>query len=292
MVSQAIRWGLFDGHVCRQIQRNSVMLKQRIITAVIAALVLLAILFAIPSQITRGVIATLFIIGAWEWSGFLNAGESGRYAFVALIATMIVSVLLGLGQVDNPEPVFQLALVWWVLAFIWTFFFPTPIAKPVAWLCGILVIVPAFVAIDWLYQISPWTLLFMLLIVWVANICAYFAGKTFGRIKLAVNISPGKTWEGAIGGLAAVALVVALESVWLDFPMTSVLPLALAVSVISVVGDLTVSMFKRSTGVKDSGTLFPGHGGFLDRADGIMAAAPVFSLGMVWLGPSILGLPA
>ena len=131
------------------------MLKQRIITAVIAALVLLAILFAIPSQITRGVIATLFIIGAWEWSGFLKAGDSGRYAFVALIATMIVSVLLGLGQVSNPEPVFQLALVWWVLAFIWTFFFPTPIAKPVAWLCGILVIVPAFVAIDWLYQISP-----------------------------------------------------------------------------------------------------------------------------------------
>lgn len=268
------------------------MLKQRIVTAVIAALVLLAILFVIPSQIARGVIAILFIIGAWEWSGFLRAEMSGRYLFVALIATMIVSVLLGLGQVSNPEPVFQLALVWWVLAFIWTFFFPTPIAKPIAWLCGILVIVPAFVAIDWLYQISPWTLLFMLLIVWVADIGAYFAGKTFGRVKLAVNISPGKTWEGAIGGLAAVTLVVALEGVWLDFPMSSVLPMAIAVSVISVVGDLTVSIFKRTAGVKDSGSLFPGHGGFLDRADGIMAAAPVFSLGLIWLGPSILGIPA
>ena len=85
------------------------MLKQRIVTAVIAALVLLAILFVIPSQIARGVIAILFIIGAWEWSGFLRAEMSGRYLFVALIATMIVSVLLGLGQVSNPEPVFQLA---------------------------------------------------------------------------------------------------------------------------------------------------------------------------------------
>jgi phosphatidate cytidylyltransferase len=249
------------------------MLRQRIITAVIAALVLLAIVFVIPMQIARGVIAILFIIGAWEWSGFLRAEMSGRYLFVALIATMIVSVLLGFGQVTNPEPVFQLALAWWVAAFFWIFFFPTPIAKPVAWMCGILVIVPAFVAIDWLYQINPWTLLFMLLIVWVADIGAYFAGKTFGRIKLAVNISPGKT-------------------VWLDFPMSSVLPLALAVSVISVVGDLTVSIFKRTAGVKDSGTLFPGHGGFLDRADGIMAAAPVFSLGLIWLGPSILGIPA
>jgi phosphatidate cytidylyltransferase len=268
------------------------MLKQRIITAVVAALVLLAVLFAIPTYLARGIIATLLIIGAWEWSGFLRAATSGRYLFVALVAAMIGSVLLGLGQVSSTGSVFQLALAWWVLAFVWIFFFPTPIAKPIAWLCGVLVIVPAFVALDWLYRISPWTLVFMLLIVWVADIGAYFAGKAFGRVKLAVRISPGKTWEGAIGGLAAVTLLVALESVWLDFPMSSVLPLALAVAVISVVGDLTVSMFKRTAGVKDSGALFPGHGGLLDRADGIMAAAPVFSLGLIWLDPSILGLPA
>jgi len=268
------------------------MLKQRIITAVIAALALFAVLFAVPTMIARSVIALLLIIGAWEWSGFLSADKSGRYVFTALIAIMIIPLLLGLGQSVNPEPVFQLALVWWVLAFVWTFFYPTPIAKPIAWLCGILVIVPAFVALDWLYQISPWTLLFMLLIVWVADIGAYFAGKAFGRVKLAINISPGKTWEGVIGGLAAVTMVIAVESVWLDFPVASVLPLAIAVAVISVVGDLTVSMFKRKSGVKDSGTLFPGHGGFLDRADGITAAAPVFSLGLIWLGPSILGLPA
>jgi len=268
------------------------MLRQRIVTAVIAALVLLAVLFAIPTQLARGVIAALLMVGAWEWSGFLRTTSSGRILFVAVVAAMMVSVLLGLVQVSTSGSIFQLALVWWVLAFIWIFFFPTPIAKPIAWLSGVLAIVPAFVALDWLFRISPWTLLFMLLIVWVADIGAYFAGKAFGRVKLAARISPGKTWEGVIGGLVAVTLLVAPESVWLDFPMSSVLPLAIATAVISVVGDLTVSMFKRTAGVKDSGALFPGHGGLLDRADGIMAAAPVFALGLVWLDPSILGLPA
>jgi len=267
------------------------MLKQRIITAVFAALTLFAILFALPPQVARGIIACLLIIGAWEWSGFLNAGKTGRYVFVVVTASMIISVYLGLLQTGNVKMIFQLALLWWVLAFIWTFFFPTSISKPVAWLCGILVIVPAYVAIDWLYQISPWTLLFMLLIVWLADIGAYFAGKTFGRVKLAPAISPGKTWEGVIGGLVAVVALIAIESIWLDFPFLSIIPLALAVAVISVIGDLTVSMFKRTAGVKDSGRLFPGHGGFLDRADAITAAAPVFSLGLIWLGPSILGLP-
>jgi phosphatidate cytidylyltransferase len=267
------------------------MLKQRIITAVVAALTLFVILFALPVPVARGVIACLLIVGAWEWSGFLNAEMPGRYAFVVVTAGMIASVYLGLVPAGDVKMIFQLALAWWVLAFIWTFFFPTPIAKTVAWLCGILVIVPAYVALDWLYQISPWTLLFMLLIVWLADIGAYFAGKTFGRVKLAPHISPGKTWEGAIGGLLAVIALIGIESLWLDFPVSSIIPLAIAVAVISVIGDLTVSMFKRTAGVKDSGTLFPGHGGLLDRADAIMAAAPVFSLGLIWFDPSILGLP-
>jgi len=266
------------------------MLQQRIVTAIIAALLLLAVLFALPAQAARVVIAIMMLIGAWEWSGFLGVNRAGRYAFVLLIVSMFVPAILWLNAIGDIEIVFRIALAWWILAFVWTFFYPTPIAKPVAWLSGILTIVPAFVALDWLYQNGAMTLLFMLVIVLAADIGAYFAGKAFGRVKLAPNISPGKTWEGAIGGLLLVSVVVSVESTILNFPLLSVLPLCLAVAVISVVGDLTVSMFKRNSSVKDSGTLFPGHGGFLDRADSIMAAAPVFSLGAIWLGPVLAGL--
>ena len=266
------------------------MLKTRILTAVVAGLILLAVLFVLPELLARAIIACLLLIGAWEWSGFFGAGNGSRYAFVALVAAMIVPAFMWLQEIGDFEAIFQIALVWWVLAFVWTFFYPTSIAKPVAWLCGLLVIVPAFIALDWLFRLGVWNLLFMLAIVWIADIGAYFAGKAFGRVKLAVAISPGKTWEGVIGGLAAVTLLIGIESALLDFPMLEVLPLGLAVAVISVIGDLTVSMFKRSAGVKDSGMLFPGHGGLLDRADGIMAAAPVFALGMIWLNPGMLGI--
>ena len=107
---------------------------------------------------------------------------------------------------------------------------------------------------------------------------------------LAPSISPGKTWEGVVGGLVLVAVLTVVGNHWLDADLRVLVPFCVGVAGISIVGDLTVSMFKRDTGVKDSGTLFPGHGGFLDRADSITAAAPLFSLGISWLDPSILGL--
>lgn len=268
------------------------MLRVRIITAIFASLALLAVILLLPPLLARAVLAILLLIGAWEWSGFLGAWRMERYAFVALIAAIIVSAFLWIGALSDHETVFQVALAWWVFAFSWTFFYPTPIAKPVAWFCGVLVLVPAYIALDWLYQAGAGILLFMLSIVVVADIGAYFSGKAFGRVKLAAQISPGKTWEGAIGGLVAVILLIAVLSRWFEFPLATVLPLGIAVAIISVVGDLTVSMFKRTAGVKDSGTLFPGHGGFLDRADSIMAAAPVFSLGIIWLDPVVLGMGA
>lgn len=268
------------------------MLRTRIITAVFAALALLSVLLLLPPLMARGVLAILLLIGAWEWSGFLSTNATERYAFVALIAFGMLSIFLWPGSDSEYESVFQVTLAWWMLAFIWTFFYPTPIAKPVTWFCGVLVIVPAYIALDWLYQTGVGVLLFMLAIVVIADVGAYFSGKVFGRVKLAEKISPGKTWEGAIGGLVAVALLITAASHFFEFPLASVLPLGIAVAIISVVGDLTVSMFKRAAGVKDSGTLFPGHGGFLDRADSIMAAAPVFSLGIIWLDPMILGMGA
>jgi phosphatidate cytidylyltransferase len=268
------------------------MIRQRLITAVLAGILLLALLFAVPPTVARPVIAALLILAGWEWSAFLDTGSRGRYGFVALIAALILPVLVWPEAVSNRTAVFVIAVAWWCVTLVWTFFYPTAIARPVAWLGGILVIVPAYVALDWLYQLGPTLLLFMLGIVLAADIGAFFVGRGFGKVKLAKQISPGKTWEGLIGGLLAVAVLTVVESRVLGLPLVPVLALSLAVAMISVIGDLTVSMFKRNAGLKDSGTLFPGHGGFLDRADSITAAAPLFCLGLSWLKPSLLGLPS
>jgi phosphatidate cytidylyltransferase len=152
------------------------------------------------------------------------------------------------------------------------------------WFCGTLVLVPLFVALIALYRNDPALLLFALLIVWAADIGAYFAGKQFGQVKLAPHISPGKTWEGVIGGLLLVVLLSFAGAAWIDIERTVLIPFCLAVACVSIVGDLTVSMFKRNAGLKDSGTLFPGHGGVLDRIDSVAAAAPLFALGVSWMG--------
>ena len=176
------------------------------------------------------------------------------------------------------------ACAWWVVAFLWTLRFPTPIPPAVRWICGLLVIVPLFVALYTLLRLGVEYLIAVLLIVWFADGGAYFAGKAFGRVKLAPAISPGKTWEGVVGGLALVAALAVVVGLWQRLDIAVLLPFFLAVAAISIVGDLTVSMFKRTAGVKDSGALFPGHGGVLDRVDSVAAASPLFALGLKALG--------
>jgi len=259
------------------------MLRIRIITAIISLLILGAVLFVLPPEVAALVIAFLVLAGAWEWSGFLGlSSDSSRWLFVALIGGLMATVALLVPE--RSELVLQIACVWWFIAFIWTFFFPTPIPVAIRWLAGALVLVPLFVALLFLYRVSPHILLFALLIVWVADIGAYFAGKQFGRVKLAPSISPGKTWEGVFGGLIMVAILTAVWTHFTAMELAVMLPFCLAVGALSVVGDLTVSMFKRTAGIKDSGKLFPGHGGVLDRVDSVSAAAPLFSLGLSWLG--------
>ncbi|MBT8099662.1 MAG: phosphatidate cytidylyltransferase [Gammaproteobacteria bacterium] len=260
-------------------------MKQRIITAVFALVGVFALLFLLPPIVTRLALAALLLLGAWEWSGFLSSrSPQGRWTFVALVALLLLAV----GTVLAPyQPTLLLiALVWWMLALVWTFFFPTPIPVWLRWLAGLLVLVPLYAALMQLFILDPKLLLFALLVVWVADIGAYFAGRFLGRVKLAPKISPGKTWEGAIGGLLAVLLLTLLSGSWLPIALPILLPFVLAVACLSIVGDLTVSMFKRSAGLKDSGTLFPGHGGVLDRIDSVSAAAPLFALGLTWMGLS------
>ena len=171
-------------------------------------------------------------------------------------------IFLGTGAAA--EQLLRISIAWWLAALVWTFFFPTPI--PTA--CAGWRIARAGAAVcraGALYRRRAGVLVFALLIVWVADMGAYFAGKQFGRVKLAPAISPGKTWEGVIGGIVPWRCWRSLSRA--HGPIAHgpwFVPFCLAVAALSIVGDLTVSMFKRTAGVKDSGTLFPGHGGVLD----------------------------
>jgi len=259
------------------------MLKQRIITAVIALLVVGVVLFVIPPLYAELLFGLLIVAGAWEWSGFLGMSSNAwRGVYSALIA---VALWVAWSQ---PAPDTQLllkaALVFWVFAFFFALSFPKPIPKAVRWISGLFVLLPLFASLILLFRLGIEYLIFTLLIVWVADGGAYFAGKTLGRVKLAPAISPGKTWEGVIGGLVLVAALAIGVGVWRDLNIGVFVPFCLAVGALSVVGDLTVSMFKRTASVKDSGSLFPGHGGVLDRIDSVAAAAPLFALGLGWLG--------
>ncbi len=259
------------------------MLKIRIITAIISLFILGAVLFVLTPELAALVMAFLVLAGAWEWSGFLGfSNDAARWLYVVLIGGLMAIVVFLVPE--HSDRVLQIACVWWLIAFIWIFVFPTPIPAAIRWLAGVVVLVPLFVALLFLYEVSSQILLFALLIVWVADAGAYFAGKQFGRVKLAPSISPGKTWEGVFGGLTMVAILTTIWTHFADMELAVMLPFCLAVGALSVVGDLTVSMFKRTAGVKDSGNLFPGHGGVLDRVDSVSAAAPLFALGLSWLG--------
>ena len=258
-------------------------MKQRIVTAIIALVGLGIVLFVVPDIVARVIFGLLILAGAWEWSGFLGrSGLVARLSYVVMIGAILVSIQLYFAA--YAQQVLLIGLAWWFVALIWTFFFPTRIPAAIRWLCGILVLVPLCVALLLLFTADPTILLFAMLIVWVADSGAYFAGKTMGRVKLAPRISPGKTWEGAIGGLIAVVLLTLARSLWVDTDLSVFIPFCLAVATLSIVGDLTVSMFKRTAGVKDSGRLFPGHGGVLDRIDSVAAAAPLFAFGLSWVG--------
>ena len=179
-----------------------------------------------------------------------------------------------------------LASAWWIIALGWVMFAPTRGGSVAAAIAGLLVLVPAGVALIRLRleDNGAWLVLFSLVVVMGADVGAYFAGHRFGRTKLAPQVSPGKSWEGVIGGVVASLIVAAIGAVLLDWPALPVMLLAAGAAAFSVVGDLTESLMKRHTGLKDSGRLFPGHGGVLDRFDSLSAGIPVFVLGLIKVG--------
>lgn len=263
------------------------MLKQRILTAVALGAALLGIVLFLPESVTLGVFALVVLVGAWEWSLFPRfPAPLGRFLYVLAIAVGMALAYQATRDAARLDALMWVTLAWWAVAFAWVTLAPAAHNRATVAGAGLIVLVPAWVALAHLYQTptsGAWRVLFLLALVWAADIGAFVAGRAFGRVKLAPRVSPSKTWEGVLGGLALSALVAAFGAGWFGLPRLAFLSLCLAVVLLSIVGDLTESMFKRYAGLKDSGSILPGHGGVLDRIDSVTAAAPAFLLGMRWL---------
>jgi phosphatidate cytidylyltransferase len=262
------------------------VLRLRVITALIAAPVVLAALFLLPFISFAIVFLALTAIGVFEWGNL--AGVKGTFAKFIYIACYAALAWLALENPAAWSAVFVVVAVFWCFAAVAVMTFPASaqlLPPPVLVPLGLVVLVGAWLGLVVLMRAGgPWLIVWVLFVVWGADIGAYFAGRAFGRHKLAVLVSPGKTWEGAVGGAvlavaAGTALAVSVPSlVALDAKAWRWAAAALGLSVVSVFGDLFESALKRAHGVKDSGGLFPGHGGMLDRIDALIAALPCFAL--------------
>lgn len=267
------------------------MLKQRVLTAIALIAGFLGALFFSPDGVWLLLISAVAGVAAWEWCGMVRIVGPARIAFVAV--TVGASALLGFlsaGEACVSTVItYAVGTLFWLLAVpVWlkTRWTPGP------WLgaaTGWLVLLPAAVALVQLRTVGAWFLLSVMALVWVADIAAYFTGRAFGRVKLAPTISPGKTREGAYGALVAVFVcgtllyVLAGQGV-LNLPLWLVALLLPVFTVFSIVGDLFESLLKRQAGLKDSGSILPGHGGVMDRIDSITSTMPLLGLVVLWAG--------
>jgi phosphatidate cytidylyltransferase len=263
------------------------MLRSRVVTALALALLLVGAILYSPPPVTVVILGLILLIGAWEWSAFLAVTAPWRALYVLLLA---LCGLAGLGCMLEPQRfvwTMIIAVAWWTLALIWIAAAPQRVAWLAAALAGALALLPTWIALvhidmHWTRG-AQWTL-FVLALSFAADTGAFFAGRQFGRVPLAPRVSPKKTWEGVMGGMLLALVVGAFGVVWFRLAPMRFVPLCLAAAGFSVVGDLTESLLKRHVHLKDSGRLFPGHGGVLDRIDSVTAATPVMVLGLIWLG--------
>ncbi len=283
------------------------MLKTRVITALIILPIVLLALFAFPNWAWDIFTLGIALVSCWEWSRFCQFSINGKRVYLAVSA--IVAAVIFFAYLDNRFVDFQRlafvgfiisSLFWFVVAPLWLANLWRPRSRAVVALAGWIVVFPTWLAFLILHDLSPWIFLSFAFIVWVADVFAYFVGKAIGKQKLAPSISPGKTIQGALGGLAGVALY---YFVWKLLAENSITPVAtgaalpgatwatgllshgawllgffLVLGVLSVIGDLFESWMKRGAGMKDSSGLLPGHGGFLDRIDALTSTLPVAAL--------------
>ncbi|WP_111412881.1 phosphatidate cytidylyltransferase [Billgrantia lactosivorans] len=266
------------------------MLRQRIITAAWLTPLMLAGLFGLAGGAFAAFTGVVVLLAAWEWTNLAGvAATRRRLALVAGLALLMV-LLWWLGAALALWPLW-LAVAGWAINLYWVVRYPAQREQwgstAVRLAMGLWVLLPAWVGFNVLRDAGGIWLLYVLLLVWGADIGAYFCGRAWGRRKLAPAVSPGKSWEGVAGGVGVTLLLALLFAAWQGLGATAGLGLMAVtalVTLVSVLGDLLESMLKRFRGIKDSSNLLPGHGGVLDRIDSLTAAVPLFAL----LAPGML----
>ncbi|MCG8378895.1 MAG: CDP-archaeol synthase [Proteobacteria bacterium] len=272
------------------------MLKYRIITAVILIPIVIAAIF-LPDPIWLSGLFALFIaIGAWEWADICKLKGYVRYIY----SLFIIAVLACLYWLDNSNlyySVILVGLIYWIIATLLVvayqkghkFLTQSPAVLMVV---GLLLLVPmwsSLVVLKTGFNTGASFLIFLMLLIWSADTAAYFSGKRWGKRKLADRVSPGKTWEGTIAGILAGIVVTMCYVFILSMDLTkdwAFIVISIATVIMSVIGDLMESLVKREAGIKDSGSILPGHGGVMDRLDSLTAAGPVFVFGVIYYGYS------
>jgi phosphatidate cytidylyltransferase len=258
------------------------------VTGLLLAGLVIAILLLMPPAVAVATVLLVVAAGAWEWAGF--AGLVAPLARLGYVVAIGLAVGAAWRLTSSPPALVAFlaaTAAWWVAAFVWLVVAPARGGPRAAALAGFAVLVPAAVGITRLVQIDDdgqALMLFLLILIAAADVGAYFGGRALGRRKLAPRVSPGKTWEGFAAGMLAAMLAAGAGAVLFGRPLVPWLAVCAVVALVSVVGDLAESMFKRRAGLKDSSALLPGHGGVLDRVDSLTAAGPLFMLGLLALG--------
>lgn len=264
------------------------MLRQRVVTAAILIPLVLAGLFGLTGGAFALFTGVVVLFSAWEWANLAGFERTAaRLSYVlALAVLMVVGWYSGAAHATWP---LWLSGIGWSINLYWVARYPECReqwhAPTMRLAMGLWVLLPCWIGFIQLRASGIEWLLYVLLLVWLADIGAYFAGRRFGRRNLAPHVSPGKSWEGVYGGLVAVALLALGFSSWAELALGErvwLVLVTLLVALISVLGDLFESMLKRLRGLKDSGNLLPGHGGVLDRIDSLTAAVPLFALFRLW----------
>lgn len=282
------------------------MLKERVLSAIIMIIMALAAIFWLPPLALTIALSALVVLGMWEWAQFVGFKSQMSRVVVAGVTTCILLLLVVANtdyinaarfMTDLSVIALFIACVWWLAALILVVTYPNSaklwaksvVAKFLFGICTLFPFLIGLLAIRFnnytldAYQ-GTYLLLYVFLLVWGADSGAYFFGRALGKHKLALKVSPGKSWEGALGGLftSGVIAFVFLQTTPNDvfgrtLETVPFIVVSIATVAISVLGDLAESMFKRQAGIKDSSNLIPGHGGILDRVDSLTAAIPFFA---------------